>query len=299
MSTSRASDPTSRSFADGVSLPLLLPFLREGVYLMSAEGQLLDANPVARELLGLPAPTSGLTEQAHQHVRDASRPPAMWRAELDALAADGSVREFTREFVHADGSRRTVLDTCLAHRDDGTTTFLGVLVDITAEPPRTVGVPDDVHARDAATGAFTPDYLTHLAADATSHAEQPLGVCVVQVDPPAHLEHASAHEIAHALDARLERLTRFLLRHIRVSEAIVRTGAHELVLVMPRTDELNTETVARRLQLAALRSAPCPFRLGWCARSGDEALAHALERARHGLIPVRVVEREFQPARHD
>jgi len=174
-----------------------------------------------------------------------------------------------------------------------------VLVDITAEPPRTVGAPDDVHARDAATGAFTPDYLTHLAADVTSHGEPPLGVCVVQVDPPAHLEHASTHEIAHALDARLERLTRFLLRHIRVSEAIVRTGAHELVLVMPRTDELNTETVARRLQLAALRSAPCPFRLGWCARSGDEALPHALERARHGLIPVRVVEREFQPARHD
>lgn len=299
MSISRVPDSTSRSFADGVSLPLLIPLLREGVYLMTADGLLLDANPVARELLGLPAPPPDLPTQAHQHVRDASRPPAVWRAELDALAADGSVREFTREFVHVDGTRRTVLDTCLARRDGGDTTFLGVLVDITTEPPRMVGAPDDAHARDAATGAFTPEYLTHLAEDATSPAAQPLGVCVVQVDPPADVAHASTQAIAHALDDRLERLTRFLLRHIRASEAIVRTGAHELVLVMPGTDELNIETVARRLQLAALRSAPCPFRLGWCARSGNEAVAHALDRARHGLIPVRVVEREFRPARHD
>lgn len=291
MSHPRALESSPRSFTDGASLPELVRFLREGVYIMRADGVLLDANPVALDLMfGL-----ATDEAARAHVRDESRPPATWRAELDALAASGSVREFTREFVHADGSRRTVLDTCYARRDGGIVTYHGVLVDITAEPPRTAPRADDSIARDAATGAYTITYLEHVEADAAAHPDQSVGVCVLQVDPPADAH----HDVEHALDERLERLTRFLLRHIRATESIVRTGRHELLLVLPRADDLCTETVARRLQLAALRSAPAPFRLGWCARRGTETVSHAIDRARHGLIPVRVVEREFQQVRHD
>jgi hypothetical protein len=295
MSRSSAPLTAPRSFADGVSLPDLVPFLREGVYLMRADGALLDANPVALDLFGV----AGV---AGAHPRDDSRPPATWRAELDALAADGQVREFTREFVHADGTRRTVLDTCFARRDGESVTFLGVLQDITVAPAGTALRGDDAIGRDAATGAYTADYLAQLEAD-PNHAA---GLCVVQVDPPADppstdqpgtAPSATLHDAAHALDARLERLTRFLLRHIRAGESVVRTGPHELTLVLPRADDASTETVARRLQLAALRGAPASFRLGWCACHAPESLPHALDRARHGLIPVRVVEREFQPPR--
>ena len=67
-----------------------------------------------------------------------------------------------------------------------------------------------------------------------------IGVCVVQLDTPA------------AADDRLERMARFLLRHIRVSEAVVRSGPSQLVVLLPQTDSRGTEAVARRLQLAAL-----------------------------------------------
>lgn len=271
------------SFADGVSLPELVRYLREGVYLMRADGVLLDANPAAIDLLGI-APS------ATAHVRDASRPLATWRAELDQLALSGDAREFTREFVHADGTRRTVLDTCFARRDGDVVTFHGVLSDITVP---SASSDDDVPTRDPATGAFARPYLAHLEAEAATQHDECVGVCVVQVDPP--VEHTT--DTTHALDERLERLTRFLWRHIRATESIVRSGPHELLLVLPHADDVQTEQVARRVQLAALRGAPAPFRLGWCARHRPDTLAHAADRARQGLVPVRVVEREFQPAR--
>ena len=47
----------------------------------------------------------------------------------------------------------------------------------------------------------------------------------------------------------------------------------------------------RRLQLAALRTAPAPFSLGWASREGDESLEKTVNRADQELLTVRVVER--------
>lgn len=279
-----------RHFADGASLPDLVRYLREGVYIMDADGALLDANPVAQDLFGL-----AITDETPRPVvHDRSRPPSTWRAELEALAVDGTVREFTREFVHPDGTRHTVLDTCYARNDHGTVTYHGVLADITAGPPRPHPMRDETTARDPGTGAYTAEFLYSLESEYASHPDAHLGCCVVQVDPPE-----GSHDVATALDERLERMTRFLLRHIRATESIVRSAPHELLLVLPRADDTTTETIARRLQLAALRSAPAPFRLGWAARGPRETIVHVADRARHGLIPVRVVERAFEQVRQE
>jgi len=273
--------PAPRRFDDGVSLPELVRYLREGVYLMNADGVVLDANPVALDLFGL------VRAGTDTHpVHDASRSSGEWRAELETLAVDGTVREFTREFLRPDGTRRTVLDTCYARTDRGTVTFHGVLVDVSVEPPRPRGpAPDDVHARDPGTGAYTAAYLHALDADYAARPDALLGVCVVQLDTPA------------AADDHLERMARFLLRHIRVTEAVVRSGPSQLVVLLPQADDRGTEAVARRLQLAALRSAPCPFHLGWAARHGGESLMATCERAVRDAVPVRVVERTFDTPR--
>jgi hypothetical protein len=272
----------SRRFDDGVSLSELVRYLREGVYLMNADGVVLDANPVALDLFGLAR--AGTDSHA---VHDASRSPAQWRTELEVLAADGSVREFTREFLRPDGTRRTVLDTCYARHDQGVVTFHGVLADVSVEPQRPRGpAPNDMHARDPGTGAYTAAYLHALDADYAARPNALLGLCVVQLDAPAGDED------------HLERMARFLLRHIRVTEAVVRTGPSQLVVLLPQTDVRGTEAVARRLQLAAQRSAPCPFHLGWAARHDGESLMATRERAVHDPVPVRVVERTFDTPRH-
>ncbi len=275
---------TPRRFSDGVSLHELVRYLREGVYIMDADGVVLDANPVALDLLGVRRPD----DVPRTPVRDRLRPADQWRAEMQALADSGAMREFTREIERPDGSVRTLLDTCYARVDDGVVTYHGIVVDISVTDARDPGAVGDAHARDEETGAYTADYLDALDVQFAARQDAALGVCVVHMDTdgaPVDGEHA------------LERMTRFLLRHIRATEAVARAAHDQLVVVLPDADERATEIVGRRLQLAALRSAPSTFRLGWAARRGGEAVHALVGRALRDAVPVRVVERHFQPSR--
>ncbi len=280
----------ARNFGDGVSLPELVRFLREGVYIMDAEGKLLDANPVALDLFGARSPG-----EPGAPLRDRMRTADEWRREMHALLRDGAVREFTRELERPDGTVRTVLDTCYARNDNGHVTYHGVIIDVSVVSPRDVSANADAHSRDQGTGAYTADYFDKLNVGLSAHREDEMGVCVIRVDS----DDASASEEAlKQLDHRLERMTRFLLRHIRASEVVVRSADTDLVVVLPDADERGTETVGRRLQLAALRSAPSGFVLGWSSRQSGELMSDIVSRALQDAVPVRVVERSFQPARH-
>ncbi len=284
------SAPSSRHFGDGVSLPELVRFLREGVYIMNAERVVLDGNPVALDLFGVRHPQDPGTP-----VRDRSRSPSVWQQEMAALVRDGAVREFTREIERPDGSVRTVLDTCYARDDNGTITYHGVVIDVSVVSSRDGSPSADAHTRDQGTGAYTSDYLDVLERQYTAQRDGVIGVCVVHVELG---EPVAGVEADKQLDTRLERMTRFLLRHIRASEVVVRATSDQLVVVLPDADERGTETVGRRLQLAALRSAPSAFRLGWASRRPEESMVSVVARALADAVPVRVVERSFQPSRH-
>lgn len=269
---------SARRFHDGVSLPELVHFLREGVYIMDAAGAIVDANPVAVNLLGLPDGVDGTAGP-----RDQSRTPEVWRTELEALARDGAVREFRRELLQPDGTTRTVVDTCYARMDNGQVSYHGIVIDISVIAVRDPGVARDAHARDPVTGAYTAEYLDLLD---TQRLHRDLGFCMVGLPEPQELEAPP-----------FERMTRFLLRHIRATEFVVRASDTHLVIVLPDANDRATEIVARRLQLAALRGAPCPFTLGWAVREVGESVHTALERALAQAVPVRVVERAFDPTR--
>lgn len=290
MSDSDSVPAAHRHFGDGVSLSELVRYLREGVYIMDASGAVVDANPVALGVFGIRS-----LDDARVPVRDRLRSAADWHSEMEALARDGAVREFTREIERADGSTRTVLDTCYARHDGGVVTYHGVIIDVSVVSPRDVTGNADAHTRDQGTGAYTADYLELLQTQLSSSPTQAIGVCIIQMDVDPDMADTVA---TTQLDHRLERMTRFLLRHIRASEVVVRAGHHRLVVVLPDADERGTETVGRRLQLAALRSAPSAFALGWASRRNAEQLGATIDRAVHDAVPVRVVERSFQPARH-
>jgi diguanylate cyclase (GGDEF)-like protein len=97
-------------------------------------------------------------------------------------------------------------------------------------------------------------------------------------------------------DHTLIRMSRFLMRQVRAEEAVVRVGGDEFLIVLEGAEEAHVEMVARRLQLAALRTAPVPFSLGWATRRGEENFQQTVHRADQNLMAVRVIERA--PGRH-
>ncbi len=284
------SNTSARRFSDGVSLSELVRYLREGVYIMDASGVVIDANPVALDLLGV----ADIAGAPRQPVHDRLRSAELWQAEMQALARDGVVREFTREVERADGTVRTLLDTCYARVDGDVVTYHGVVIDVSVTPARELNDRTDSHTRDAATGAYTADYLDLLNTELQPRADARVGVCVVHMPQDDFTETVEQRAL---LNTRLERMARFLLRHIRSSEVIVRAAPDLLVVVLPDADDRAAEIVARRLQLAALRSAPSPFRLGWAARRDAGTVQQTVTTAVESAVPVHVVERSFEPAR--
>jgi GGDEF domain-containing protein len=86
---------------------------------------------------------------------------------------------------------------------------------------------------------------------------------------------------------------------VRAEEAVVRIGGDEFLIVLEQATEAHAEMVARRLQLAALRTAPVPFSLGWASRRPGETFQQTMHRADQNLLAVRVIERTGERARPD
>ena len=65
----------------------------------------------------------------------------------------------------------------------------------------------------------------------------------------------------------------------------------EFLIVLEGAGDAHVEMVARRLQAAALRTAPVPFSLGWASRRAGEPFQQTMNRADQSLFAVRVEER--------
>jgi diguanylate cyclase (GGDEF)-like protein len=114
----------------------------------------------------------------------------------------------------------------------------------------------------------------------------------VDIDHFKHYNDEFGHQ---AGDRVLVRMARFLMRHVRAEEAVVRVGGDEFVVILVDADEAHVQGVANRLRESAERSAPVPFSLGWAAREPNEPLVRMLDRADRGLLAVRVVQRRSDP----
>jgi diguanylate cyclase (GGDEF)-like protein len=86
-------------------------------------------------------------------------------------------------------------------------------------------------------------------------------------------------------------MARFLMRHVRAEEAVVRVGGDEFLVVLCDSDDDQTEHVVARLRAAAPTSAPVPFSMGWAARVKEETFEDTMIRADQRLLAVRVDER--------
>ena len=120
--------PRAQSLRDPDTLRDLVGNLREGVYISTHEGRLVDANPAFLEIVGVPS----IEALSRYSVYDLLVDPAQRASELELLDRDGAVREFEFLIRRPDGQVRTVLDACHAVTDPATgeRLFHGILVDI-------------------------------------------------------------------------------------------------------------------------------------------------------------------------
>ena len=274
-----------RSLADPESLREFAKNLGEGIYITTPEGQILDANPAFLEMFGV----ASLDDFRGLNAFDLFVNPALRELEMRLLERDGRVKEFEFQIRRHDGETRWVLDTSYVVRDPETGERFchGVLVDITGRKRLEYEL-IEMSTHDALTGCLNRRYLDQLHMEFSADAEKRFGCIFVDIDHFKQYNDQNGHQ---AGDRVLVRMGRFLMRHVRAEEAVVRMGGDEFVIILINADEARTRRVTERLRSSALKSAPVPFSLGWAARRSGEGLGDLLDRADRSLLSVRVEQR--------
>ena len=271
-----------RSLADFSSLAHFIEKVREGIYITTGDGEILDANPAFLAIFGV----STVEELRQLRVTDLIVDPARRAEELARIEREGQVREFELVLRRPDGQLRTVIDTSYAVTDPetGERLYHGILVDITARK----ALEDQLiqmSLHDPLTGCLNRRILSDVDEAFDSDPDQSWGAIFVDIDRFKRYN----DEFGHAAgDEVLVRMGRFLARYVRAEEAVVRFGGDEFLVLLRGADAERTAAVAERLRAAALTAAPVPFSLGWAARQAGEPLARLIDRADRGMLAVRV-----------
>ncbi|HEY6006220.1 MAG TPA: sensor domain-containing diguanylate cyclase [Anaeromyxobacter sp.] len=271
--------PHSLSAAD--TLRELVHNLREGVYITTAEGEILDANPAMLEMFGV----KSLKQLEHSRVQEWIDPLRRKR-EHAILEERGVVRDFEFAFRRPSGEVRTVIDTCFTRRDPATkkTLYYGILIDIT-ERKRLEQQLVDAGLRDPLTGCFNRRYLGEFEAE---HRRRGWGCIVIDIDHFKAYNDLYGHE--HG-DRVLVRMARYLGAVCRSEDAVVRLGGDEFMILLAGMRRAAISPVVRRLQGAVRQRGLVPFSLGWASRWRGERLQGTISRADRQLIAVRVEAR--------
>ncbi len=273
-----------RPLRDADTLRELVFNINEGIYISRPDGSIIDANPALTEMLG----ARSVEELQACNTKELCINFQQWEKQRELMERDGTVRDFELDIRSLDGTVKTVLDTCYMVRDPDTKQQVtyGILIDITnrkklEENLRTLLV------RDPLTGCFNRRFLDDLQpkVDAAGTA---VGAIVIDVDKFKDYNDLHGHS---AGDEVLVRLAKFLMREVRIEDAVVRTGGDEFVVVLQGDCVELTRQVARRYAERARLAAPIPITLGWAIRRPDESLHDTVQRADEELIHIRLAER--------
>ncbi len=275
--------PRFRSLSDPETLAKFAQNLGEGIYITNGQGQILDANHAFLKIFGF----STIEELGDYRVADFVDAEVRKR-EVALLEREGSLRDRELQITRRDGSVRTVLDTwySITDPDSGEPVFHGILVDITARKQLETQLVEQ-SIRDPLTGCYNRRYLSGLY---TAEREQDESWGCIYVDIDHFKQYNDIHGHASG-DAVLMKMSRFLMRHVRAEEPVIRMGGDEFLIVLFGTDPAETEMVVRRLETAGREGGPVSFSLGWATRESSEKLEDTVNKADRELIKVRVERR--------
>ncbi len=282
-SRSSASRSRFRSLSDPETLAKIAQNLEEGIYITTETGEILDANPAFLRIFGVET----LDELKNYRVSDFMDAEVRKR-EVALLEREGSLRDRELQIRRRDGTVRTVLDTwyLITDPDTGDTVFHGILVDITGRKNLETKLVEQ-SIRDPLTGCYNRRHLATIYSR-EYRPEATWGCIYVDVDHFKQYNDTHGHA---AGDNVLMKMSRFLMRHVRAEEAVVRMGGDEFLVVLADTSRDEAHMVARRIESAGLKDAPVSFSLGWAAREGGETFEETVNRADRELIDVRVIKR--------
>jgi len=273
-----------RSLSDPNTLSELALRLKEGIYITTLDGDIIDANPAFLEMFGV----ESLEELKGFRTSDFVRPEVRAR-EMALLERDGSVRDIEFQLTRRDGEVRTVVDSAFLSVDPktGDKYCHGILVDITQRKELQTQLLE-LSIRDPLTGCYNRRYLNTVMRQCEAQPKGEWGCIYLDIDHFKQYNDKNGHAEG---DSVLVKMARFLMRHVRAEEAVVRVGGDEFLVVLCDSDQDQTDHVASRLRSAAAMSAPVPFSMGWAARKNGESFDDTMIRADHRLLEVRVDER--------
>ena len=273
-----------RSLSDPHTLSELALRLKEGIYITTLDGEIIDANPAFLEMFGV----DSLEDLKGQRTSDFVKPEVRAR-EMALLEREGSVRDIEFQLTRRDGETRTVVDSAFLSVDPetGEKYCHGILVDITHRKELQTQLLE-LSIRDPLTGCYNRRYLNTVTRQCEAQPKGEWGCIYLDIDHFKQYNDRNGHAEG---DAVLVKMARFLMRYVRAEEAVVRVGGDEFLVVLCDSDLDQTDSVAARLRAAAPTSAPGPFSMGWAARKNDESFEETMIRADRRLLAVRVDER--------
>jgi diguanylate cyclase (GGDEF)-like protein/PAS domain S-box-containing protein len=273
-----------RSLSDPHTLSELALRLKEGIYITTLDGEIIDANPAFLEMFGV----DSLDDLKGQRTSDFVKPEVRAR-EMALLEREGSVRDIEFQLTRRDGEIRTVVDSAFLSVDPetGEKYCHGILVDITHRKELQTQLLE-LSIRDPLTGCYNRRYLNTVTRQCEAQPKGEWGCIYLDIDHFKQYNDKNGHAEG---DAVLVKMARFLMRHVRAEEAVVRVGGDEFLVVLCDSDLDQTDHVAERLRAAGPTSAPGPFSMGWAARKNEESFEETMVRADRRLLAVRVDER--------
>jgi diguanylate cyclase (GGDEF)-like protein/PAS domain S-box-containing protein len=275
----------NRSLSDPATLRQFASKLGEGIYISTPDGDILDANRAFCDIVGVSSREELLTVRT-QDLMD----PAIRSEEAALYQSRGAVQSFEFELKRVDGGTRYVRDTSYVVRDEetGEMFYHGILVDISAQKALEAQLLE-LSIRDPLTGCYNRRFFSVLEEKLGAEADASWGCIYLDIDDFKVYNDKRGHS---AGDAALVDLSRFLLRHLRAHDVVVRVGGDEFVAVLHAALEDHVLQVVQRLQASAASAVVVPFSMGWCARENGEALARTVDRADQRLISVKVLDRK-------
>ncbi len=161
---------------------------------------------------------------------------------------------------------------------------IGSAVDIT-EQQREAEALRKENLRDALTQAYNRRYFNEFERQQGTHC---WGVINVDLDQFKQINDSRGHE---AGDQVLIAMTHYLQSQIRESDAVVRSGGDEFVLLLADASRPQVQTLIARLR-ADMNAAPCRYSLGQALRENGESLGDTLARADAEMYRLRRMARE-------
>ena len=142
---------TKLSLKDGGTLQDFISRIAQGIYIVTPDGRIIDANPALLDIFG----AESVEELQRYRSEDLVADPEALKERRRLLAQNGFLRDYRYEIRRLDGKVVPVRDTVFTQRDDGgqVVALHGILVELQEDETSSQGPPADEGLSSFFTGA--------------------------------------------------------------------------------------------------------------------------------------------------